>query len=786
MAGPTDRRPSVSSSRNSLVTEKVQRLVMRAFRGIPGEMTVDFGKGDSMVIYGDNGTGKSTIADALEWYFTGGIDFLSHEGRQHAVRYVGGESDEVTSVEIVTNGTLGGKVGIPDERPVETFDAIRRETFLLRGRTLADFINKTKTEKWKALVEILGLDAIEDLREDLQRARNELRKLSKAAEEEVRTYRRALASGSGDVSDETVLASLQQICSALGVDPPDTLEHVVDPSWLTTAIGASAAVPEGSDRESLLAEIKTLSPPAFDKRAGEAWNQIASSDRAKLLPRASLVREAKRLFETGSIDKGHCPLCGQKVDHKSLAKRIEGTLVDVMEASRDLEDVRDVIAQWSDELESAYRRRLSILNRAGTMGLELPPVPELAHARLRDCLENLAPIKIEAITSAVSEVRKWDRSAGTLARKTAPAEPSTRDTQLVMLAGLCQQVNAWRLAEKKAAKARRALDLAERVFDAYQNKQKEDLTELLKQISRRVAQIYATLHPGEDLEAVSVEPWTAKGVELAIDFHGSRQRPPHGVLSESHLNSLAIALFLAMAETFNQQIGFLLLDDVINSFDVEHRGRLAELLADGFSERQLIVLTHDQPFFEHLSRRAPAWRRLEFTSWSHASGPRTTLYETRDILQHARERLDRGDIHDAAARARRALEELLQEVCEALWAPLPFRRGQANDKREIGELLKGLRRTLKERAKLQLESIEPLLKNLEADVGAALNVAVHASRDRPGGSDVRAALERIAALDDTWSCPECRTRVWHRGNPDAGRCKCGKSTFPPVRLLTVS
>jgi rubredoxin len=83
-----------------------------------------------------------------------------------------------------------------------------------------------------------------------------------------------------------------------------------------------------------------------------------------------------------------------------------------------------------------------------------------------------------------------------------------------------------------------------------------------------------------------------------------------------------------------------------------------------------------------------------------------------------------------------------------------------------------------------LESIEPLLKNLEADVGAALNVAVHASRDRPGGSDVRAALERIAALDDTWSCPECRTRVWHRGNPDAGRCKCGKSTFPPVRLLT--
>ena len=287
-----------------------------------------------------------------------------------------------------------------------------------------------------------------------------------------------------------------------------------------------------------------------------------------------------------------------------------------------------------------------------------------------------------------------------------------------MLAAICQQVKGWRMAEQKAVRAQRAFALADRIFDAYQTKQKDDLAGLLKQISARVAQIYSSLHPDEDLARVSIEPWTAKGVELAIEFHGSRQRPPHGVLSESHLNSLAIALFLAMAEEFNEQLGFLLLDDVINSFDVEHRGRLAELLADGFSAWQLIVLTHDQQFFEHLSRRAPSWRKLELTSWSYASGPRTTRYATSGILAAARDRLEHGDVHGAAAKARRGLEELLQEVCEALWAPLPFRRGQANDKREVGELLKGVRRTLKERAKSLLESIEPLLKNLEADVGA--------------------------------------------------------------------
>ena len=764
------------------MSERVQRLVMHAFRGVPGEMTVDFGKGESIVIYGDNGTGKSTVADALEWYFTGEIELLSHEGRQHAVRYVGAENNGVTSVEVLTDGTLGGKVVFPDERNPDTFRTARRETFLLRGRTLADFINKTKTEKWKALVDILGLDAIEDVREDLQRARNELRKISKAAEEEVRTYSRALSSGSQEVSPATVLANLQQICEMLGVEPPASLDQVVDPSWLTAAVGASAAVAEASGRESLFAEMKSLNGPAFDRRAAEAWNDLVSSDRARLLPRAALVREAKRLVETGSIDKGRCPLCGQAVDAKHLAKKIESALVEVMEASRDVEGFRDAILQKADDLEAAHDTRVSIVNRARDVGIELPSLPDTPYSALRDSVDALAPVNAEAITSSLAELRKWDRAVGALARKASRSQPSTRDTQLVMLAALCQQVNAWRAAEKKSTRARRALDLAERVFEAYQKKQKEDLAELLTAISRRVAHIYSALHPGEDLDAVSVEPWTAKGVELAVDFYGSRQRPPHGVLSESHLNSLAIALFLAMAETFNQKIGFLVLDDVINSFDVEHRGRLAELLADAYAEWQLIVLTHDQLFFEHLSRRAPSWRKLEFTSWSYASGPRTTEYEMAGILCSARERLESGDIQGAASKARRGLEELLQEICEALWAPLPFRRGQANDKREIGELLKGLRRTLKERSKPLLESIEPLLKNLEADVGATLNVAVHGSRGRAGATEVKAALERITTLDQKWSCSVCMTRVWHRGTPDAAHCKCGQSSFPPARV----
>ena len=227
------------------MTERVQRLVMRAFRGIPGEMTVDFGKGESIVIYGDNGTGKSTIADALEWYFTGEIELLSHEGRQHAVRYVGGEGDGVTSVEVVTNGTLGGKVVFPDERNPEAFARCPP------GNVPASRTHARRLHQQDEDGEVEGAGRNSRPGRHRESSRGPAARAERASEAVQGGARRKSAPTVGpwlpaseEVSDETVLANLQQICAMLGVDPPESLDQVVDPSWLTAAVGASAAVSE--------------------------------------------------------------------------------------------------------------------------------------------------------------------------------------------------------------------------------------------------------------------------------------------------------------------------------------------------------------------------------------------------------------------------------------------------------------------------------------------------------------------------------------------------------------
>jgi energy-coupling factor transporter ATP-binding protein EcfA2/predicted metal-dependent hydrolase len=740
-------------------------------------MEVDFGSGQSIAVYGDNGTGKSTIADALEWFFTGGIELLSHEGRQHAIRNLGADGNGETSVQIVTSGDLGGRVVFPDERGPEAFGIASRETFLLRGRTLADFINKTKTEKWKALAELLGLDAIELLRHDLQRARNDIKKQVKAAEERIATSRRAISSGDAAVTEEEVLETLQQICRALGVDVPESLSRVADRSWMAGIAGESAALAPPK-LEMLSSTASGLRVPIVDEGAILAWNAIVSSQGGKDLSLLTLFREAHALLSSSPPPES-CPLCGHAVSGQELTSRVRDALTGLLESSREMEQVRDGVLACRDALDAALDGRRALVNQARPLRIKLADPPALPSA-ISAGLDRRATIDLAALTAFEKELERWDEGARRAIQKSAPAGSNTRQSQLAMLAVICEHIRAWRSAEMELARAQRALDLAERLYDAYQDRQKQLLEQMLTSISRRVAEIYGELHPGENLSGITVEPWTAKGVELAVDFHGSKQRPPHGVLSESHLNSLAIALFLAMAQTFNQRLRFLVLDDVINSFDLEHRGELAELLAEKFDDWQLVVLTHDRQFFDHLARRAPSWRRLELTSWSYEQGPRTTSYRSSGLLGEAQERLSQGDVSGAATKARRALEELLQEICEALAAALPFRRGTRNDQREIGELMKGVRRAVKEHARGMLEELEPLLKHVEADVQATLNVEAHASRGRSATAEVEASLRRLEQLDRIWSCPDCATRLWHKGTPESSRCKCGKSIFPPA------
>ena len=51
---------------------KMERLRLAAFRGVPGELQLDF-TSPLTIIYAPNGTGKSSLVDAAEWLLTGEV-----------------------------------------------------------------------------------------------------------------------------------------------------------------------------------------------------------------------------------------------------------------------------------------------------------------------------------------------------------------------------------------------------------------------------------------------------------------------------------------------------------------------------------------------------------------------------------------------------------------------------------------------------------------------------------------------------------------------------------------
>src|ERR1035437_5627172 len=586
--------------------ERITRLAASAFRGVPGSYEVVLDRGQSLVVLGENGTGKSTLADIIEYFLTGNIDFLRKEGRGHAIRHVGADSGLKTEVVLETNGALGGRLEFPAQRGGSQSKSTEAETFLLRGRTLAEFIEKSKGEKWSALSRILGLEEVDNLRLNLQTAANNLDNAAERAVADARSATRELERQSITATRIGVLSAVKGLCGAAGLPEPATLDDVLTPAWSAT-IGSQPSLNDELARSALVADLAVLPRYEADVDRLRTWNEFVASAVTVDEARVRLLTVGQTLLDRqGPVDI--CPMCGQRVDDAVLRKLIVDTLSNLREAADDLATAEGIGKAVGAEFNSCFAKYSDLVRRATQLKVEMPALPASLANTLSALVANRAAIVAVGVRSFASELDRWREAAAPILAATAPAAGDARQNPLFRLGVLVELARKWSEAAGQEEESRSAAALAHKVFTRYQDEQRDYFGGVLQQISERAAHIYARLHPAEGLGSIIVEPMSQKGVELVVDFHGTRQKPPHGVLSESHLNSLAIALFLSMAETFNERVGFLVLDDVVNSFDIPHRGQLAELLASEYKEWQLLVLTHDEQFYRRLTRLAPDWR----------------------------------------------------------------------------------------------------------------------------------------------------------------------------------
>ena len=243
-------------------------------------------------------------------------------------------------------------------------------------------------------------------------------------------------------------------------------------------------------------------------------------------------------------------------------------------------------------------------------------------------------------------------------------------------------------------------------------------------------------------------------------------------LSESHLNSLGICLFLASAKLFNKDSQFLVLDDIVTNFDLGHRRRLLRLIKDEFSGWQIILLTVERLWFDMIKRELArnGWLFKE-VEWDAENGIllSPSAVDLRELITEKRKK------YDVSNDIRKLVEASLKEICYALEVKLRFRFNDDNERRMSGELLSELRATVNRKCP-PLRG-DAAFSNLE---GSNL-VATVGSHDNPDetitGGDIDVALADIDALKDLFTCKDCGRYVEAErqlSGQNKITCKCGK------------
>jgi len=162
------------------MTIKIKIIDIKAFRGIP-ELNIDL-DGKNLLVRGDNGTGKSSLVDAIEFFFRSKVAHLEKfQGlslQKHAT-HIKHKSDQV-NVQITFNpGNIKLSRTYSDKPTYPTalssyFAEAESSTFILRRSQILEFIDNQPAERFRTIQNIIGIEKLDDYELTLKRVRDDL------------------------------------------------------------------------------------------------------------------------------------------------------------------------------------------------------------------------------------------------------------------------------------------------------------------------------------------------------------------------------------------------------------------------------------------------------------------------------------------------------------------------------------------------------------------------------------------------------------------------------------
>ena len=802
---------------------KIKSITISGIRGIKSTLPLNLNK-RSILIFGENGSGKSSLTDAIEWYYSDGVEHLisketgATKGRgslrnlfipdnEDAFINIQHSNDKLNATKAIDSSLKASTSNSTDDFK-DYLLATQSENLILRYRDLVEFIIATPGEKLEKLQNIIGFSAVTDVRGLLKKSAGRI----------ARDIRSANYDNQKEAKQSVVLENLKQ--NAFTDD-----QLFAGANQLIKPLQIGTAIKSRNDIQDVLKSIETkedsdlLEQISFHTKVGENLTEIVGNidsihssykayyaiytelqkdpENIRKLQLLALLKEGQSVLKNDVVLDDYCPLCHQEKSKIELIKELNERIKELEE----LEEEKDKLEEQGQKLKEILRVNVNTID--GLLKEKLFKEEQQAKH-----LENIQQLKT-SLNAFSDELKKELIAKDTIQepgktqidkKEISELAKETQDTAKVLTESKSSNIkfqiytklfhavtayNQYQSIKRQQEILTKQQVTFQLLFADFIKRQEEALNVFLKMFSATIDEYYTTMNPGEKIENIKLVPIKDKnddlvGITIKYSFFDETTTAPIAYFSESHINCLGLSFFLASVKAFNKQNEFFVLDDVISSFDRPHRSRFAKLLTDKFGDYQILLLTHEQGFFELVASdvKSKGWLIQDF-KWSKEHG--VGIEEgTTGIKDRILKKFEDKDTDGLGNDIRVYTEKVMKEIAYNIEAQVAFRYNGINEKRMAAELLDAVHSRisrkgngLKDQANLQK------LKGMPMFIG---NITSHDNEFTESIEDLAAIWEDVENTIHTFYCDEdeCKKFIsikYFDSVESKIRCGCGKLTY---------
>lgn len=755
----------------------------------------------NVVVYGANGSGKSSFADAIEYIINGKIEHLSHEysgsRQEKGIRNTHTPNRESSKIKVVFKGNAYIDVEItPDgtpsfeSSPIDLIDFIKQEweleRFVLRQDEVANFVVSRKGAKYSALLPLLGLSNLDHAAENLHNLKQYVSERGELTQKKTKlvVLKQEASRCLADLSAKALLRILKGLAGIyVEGDVPSDIQGLAHRLLELIQQRINSAEPE-IKRYAILEQIRDEDLASKLDAMNKAQDKIIGQLDELLDHKIAILEKASDFVDSLDSSEGtvECPACGRIISTSELTSHIHEQLRVLENIRSARNEAKETLATLKDSIKQVLSK---ISDEAISTWLE-----EESQSELSEKLSQIAEIDVSkwqvlcphedraklntAIPIIVSSVKN------ALDTAPPPFAELLRDKKTVeVIVSVFESTDL----DSEVEAIETIIEALEDAEHAIRDSIRSRTEDIIRTISADIQFIWSKLHPGEPIEDVKLYiPEDAdKAIDIGLKFYGVEQPSPRITLSEGHRNSLGLCIFLALARADQSKDRPIFLDDIISSFDREHRGMVNNVLLEDLTDRQVLLFTHDREWFHELRMTLPPadWKFMVLRPWrSPEIGLQWSTSE--DTFDDARDLIDQNP--EAAGNCvRRIMDSRLAIIAEKLQIHMPYARGDRNDQRTCIEFSEHLISEGKKSFRIRNnDSWEIYLDPIDDWEKARRLLISWGNRASHTGSLVPSEVEQLIQICEKaleyFKCDCCGDYVWiaDQAGRERLQCSCGQ------------